>query len=136
MTLPPGCGEITAHARLIHLDQEVGLAEASVFGADGRLVAHGTSRCSVFPAIDESIDLQIPSEPVSVAAVICREFGFAFHLAVTQLEHAEWLIGQGRADEAQPLLEEACETFERLEATPWLERVDAAQSATPAATPA
>ena len=29
---------------------------------------------------------------------------------------------QGRADEAQPLLAEARETFERLQATPWLER--------------
>jgi hypothetical protein len=43
-------------------------------------------------------------------------------LAVTQLEFAEWLIGQHRPSEAAPLLEEAQETFERLEARPWLER--------------
>jgi hypothetical protein len=41
---------------------------------------------------------------------------------VTHLEHAEWLDGQGRSEEAEPLLAEARETFERLEATPWLER--------------
>jgi len=41
---------------------------------------------------------------------------------VTQLEHGEWLAGQGRRDEAEPLLAEARETFERLEAAPWLER--------------
>ncbi|MGH7540092.1 MAG: hypothetical protein ACRELC_03740, partial [Gemmatimonadota bacterium] len=56
------------------------------------------------------------------AASLCREFGLVFHLAVTQLEHAEWLTGQGRADEAQPLLAEARQTFDRLQATPWLER--------------
>jgi tetratricopeptide (TPR) repeat protein len=56
------------------------------------------------------------------AAGLFREFGLVFHLAVTQLEHGEWLVAQGRADEAHPLLAEAHETFERLQATPWLER--------------
>jgi hypothetical protein len=56
------------------------------------------------------------------AAAIFREFSFAFYLAVTQLEHAEWLAGIGRHSEAEPLLAEARETFERLEARPWLER--------------
>jgi hypothetical protein len=65
-----------------------------------------------------------------------REFGFVFYLAVTQLEHGEWLVGEGRDTEAEPLLSEARETFERLRAAPWLERLDAAglrpvQSATP-----
>jgi hypothetical protein len=45
-----------------------------------------------------------------------------FYLAVTELEHAEWLTAQGRGDEAQPLLAEARQTFEQLQATPWLER--------------
>jgi tetratricopeptide (TPR) repeat protein len=63
------------------------------------------------------------------AAAIFREFGLLFQLAVTQLEHAEWLITAGHTNEAQPLLTEAHQTFERLQATPWLER--AAQS-TPA----
>jgi hypothetical protein len=42
--------------------------------------------------------------------------------AATQLGHAEWLHAQGRADGAEPLLAEARETFELLEARPWLER--------------
>jgi tetratricopeptide (TPR) repeat protein len=58
------------------------------------------------------------------AAAAYREFGFVFHHAVCALEHAEWLLGQGRADEAEPLLAEASETFARLHATPWLERVE------------
>jgi class 3 adenylate cyclase/tetratricopeptide (TPR) repeat protein len=56
------------------------------------------------------------------AAAVFREFGFVFYLAVALLEHAEWLAAQGRWDEAEPHLAEARETFERLEATPWLER--------------
>jgi tetratricopeptide (TPR) repeat protein len=65
-------------------------------------------------------------EPVEqgfkTAAAIFREYGIPFWLAVTQLEHAEWLSGQGRRDEAEPLAAEARATFERLEAAPWLER--------------
>jgi hypothetical protein len=41
------------------------------------------------------------------------------------IEHAELLAQEGRAGEAEPLLREARETFERLRATPWLERVEA-----------
>ena len=48
-----------------------------------------------------------------------------FHLAVAQLEYGEWLAARGRPDDAQPLLAEARETFERLQAQPWLDRVDA-----------
>jgi class 3 adenylate cyclase/tetratricopeptide (TPR) repeat protein len=56
------------------------------------------------------------------AEQIFREYGIPFWLAVTQLEHGEWLTAQGRSEEAEPLLAEAGETFERLEAAPWLER--------------
>jgi class 3 adenylate cyclase/tetratricopeptide (TPR) repeat protein len=67
-------------------------------------------------------------ERFRTAAGLFREFGLVFHLAVTELEHAEWLVGEERAGEAQPLLVDAQETFERLQATPWLER---AKKATP-----
>jgi predicted ATPase/class 3 adenylate cyclase len=60
------------------------------------------------------------------AESIFREFGIPFWLAATELEHAEWLAVQGRADEAGALLEEARETFERLEAAPWLARLEGA----------
>jgi predicted ATPase/class 3 adenylate cyclase len=56
------------------------------------------------------------------ASILFRESGLAFYLAVSQLEHAEWLRGQGRGEDAQQLLVDARETFERLRATPWLER--------------
>jgi class 3 adenylate cyclase/tetratricopeptide (TPR) repeat protein len=63
------------------------------------------------------------------AADIFRERELVFWLAVTELEQAEWLTGRERSDEAQPLLLPARETFERLEAKPWLERVDAVRIA-------
>ena len=56
------------------------------------------------------------------AASLFRECGVIFHLAVTQVEHAQWLAGEGRSEDAQPLLVEARGTFEHLRAIPWLER--------------
>ncbi|MCA1699324.1 MAG: hypothetical protein LC790_10695, partial [Actinobacteria bacterium] len=61
-------------------------------------------------------------ERFRTAASLFLEFGLTFHLAVTQLEHAEWLTARHPADEAESLLAEARPTFERLQATPWLER--------------
>jgi hypothetical protein len=52
-----------------------------------------------------------------------RGYGLVFWLAVTQAEHGEWLVGEGRAEEAEPLLAEARETFDRLGAKPYLERM-------------
>ncbi|MDP9340819.1 MAG: AAA family ATPase [Actinomycetota bacterium] len=60
------------------------------------------------------------------AAGAFREIRMPFWVAVTQLELGEWLAGQGRNDEAEPLLAEARATFERLRARPWLERADRA----------
>jgi tetratricopeptide (TPR) repeat protein len=67
------------------------------------------------------------------AAGLFRELAVPFYLAVTELEHAEWLVEQGGAVEAEPLLAEAREIFERLEARPWLERVEAIGAPRPAA---
>jgi tetratricopeptide (TPR) repeat protein len=60
------------------------------------------------------------------AEALLREHGLVFPLAVVLLEHGEWLHGQGRGADAEPLLAEARETFERLRARPWLERLDEA----------
>jgi hypothetical protein len=57
-----------------------------------------------------------------------------FYLAVIQLEHAEWLNRQDRHDDAQPFLAAARDTFERLQAAPWLQRLDGTQTVTPAET--
>jgi ATP/maltotriose-dependent transcriptional regulator MalT len=60
-----------------------------------------------------------------IAAAAFREYGIPFRLACTKLEHAEWLVSQGRVEEAAPLATESRQIFERLRATPWLERADA-----------
>jgi len=54
-----------------------------------------------------------------------RELGWPFWLGVALVERAEWFATEGRAPEAETLLAEAREIFEKLEARPWLERVDA-----------
>jgi len=61
-------------------------------------------------------------ERMRTATSLFRESGMVFCVAVTQLEHAEWLTRQHRGDDARPLLVEARATFEKLGATPWLER--------------
>ena len=70
-------------------------------------------------------------EELSTAEQLFGELQMPFYLSVTQLEHAEWLTAQDRSDEAEPLLAEARETFERLRATPWLDRLGAARTGTP-----
>ena len=62
------------------------------------------------------------------AGGLFHELAIPFYLAVTRLENAEWLVGQERAEDAQPLLLEAREIFERLEAAPWLERLAATRA--------
>jgi class 3 adenylate cyclase/tetratricopeptide (TPR) repeat protein len=53
------------------------------------------------------------------------ELGIPFWVAVTQLEHAESLTHHGHTDRAQPLLAQASEAFQSLQATPWLDRLNA-----------
>jgi tetratricopeptide (TPR) repeat protein len=64
----------------------------------------------------------------ATAVAVFREYSMPFYLAVTLLENAEWLIAEGRADDAELLLAEARETFERLGAQLWLERVENAET--------
>lgn len=48
-----------------------------------------------------------------------------FERALTQLDFAEWLRRRRRVAEARPLLADALEVFERLDARPWIERASA-----------
>jgi class 3 adenylate cyclase/tetratricopeptide (TPR) repeat protein len=66
-------------------------------------------------------------DPFRTAAAKLRDAGSPFHLAVTLVEHGEWLEDQGRGDEAAALFVEAEPIFRRLRATPWLERVSRTQ---------
>ena len=60
----------------------------------------------------------------AAAARILQEAGATFARAEVLLVHAEWLAAEGRLDEAAPLASEAREVFERLRATPYVERLD------------
>ena len=62
---------------------------------------------------------------LDAAASALGDLGFPFHLAVVQLEHAEWLARHERPGEAEPLVAEAEATFEALRASPWAERAAA-----------
>jgi tetratricopeptide (TPR) repeat protein len=57
------------------------------------------------------------------ATRLFRELTYPFCLAVTLLEHGEWLAGQGRHETSELMLSEAGSIFQRLRARPWLERV-------------
>jgi tetratricopeptide (TPR) repeat protein len=62
------------------------------------------------------------------AIALFRETGSPFGMAVVDIERAEMLMAVGRAEQAQPLLAEARKIFERLRATPWLDRVGRAEN--------
>jgi hypothetical protein len=70
-----------------------------------------------------SADDRAEPRPKSAVATF-RELGVPFWTAVADFELASWLSAHGRPSEAAPLLAGARETFHRLEAAPWLERVD------------
>jgi class 3 adenylate cyclase/tetratricopeptide (TPR) repeat protein len=76
------------------------------------------------------LDGEQPSADRHHAAALAqfRALQLPFDEAVAALEYAEWLGRMGRADEAEPLLADARATFERLGATPWLERASAPES--------
>jgi hypothetical protein len=62
-----------------------------------------------------------------------RAIPIPFWLGVTLLEHAEWLIGQDRGEEASQPLSEAVDTFERLRARRWLGRANEVRAGAAAA---
>ncbi len=67
---------------------------------------------------------------LTAAADAFHALGTPFWTAVVQLQHGELLARDGRESEAEPLVAEARATFERLHATPWLERAAAAAGST------
>ena len=46
-------------------------------------------------------------------------------MAVTLLEHGEWLLDRGRVRDAHELVEQAHTMFEVMGARPWLDRIAA-----------
>jgi ATP/maltotriose-dependent transcriptional regulator MalT len=120
-----------ASGRIDRAAEAVGAVEALPPGETGPLIQAQAARFRACVAAAEG-DEQRADDGFKIAAAAFREYGTPFYLACTQLEHAEWLGAQGRGAEAVPLVTEARETFERLRATPWLERTDALAARLPA----
>ena len=60
---------LTANGKLVHLGRSLGLSEVEVLDADGRLLAHGTSRCFVFPSYP------VPDPPPPLTPVETPSYG-------------------------------------------------------------
>jgi ATP/maltotriose-dependent transcriptional regulator MalT len=82
--------------------------------------AHATRFAARLAAMRGDHDAVEPG--FAAAEALFRSISTPFPLAVVQLEHAEWLVSQGRATEAEPLLEESVQAFRELRAQPWLDR--------------
>ena len=86
------------------------------------LLAHA-ARVRAHLAMREG-DVETAEAGFKRASSTFRELSMPLWIGVSLLEYAEWLVAEGRAAAAEGLLTEARETFERLEAHPWLERTD------------
>ena len=47
--LGAGMGPLRAEGRVISVGRRIGTAEGRLLGADGRVYAHGSSTCLIFP---------------------------------------------------------------------------------------
>jgi tetratricopeptide (TPR) repeat protein len=65
------------------------------------------------------------------AEALFRDLGYAYWLAACQVDHAAWLVAQDRPAEAAALLTDAAGTFERLGASPSLQRARELMSSVP-----
>jgi class 3 adenylate cyclase/tetratricopeptide (TPR) repeat protein len=114
--------------RLDAVDRLLQLAESAPPAEVGRLLRANVARLRARLAALAG-DHEAAGPGFASAETVFREISSPFWLAATLQEHAEWLIGAGRDEEAEPLLEEARSIFERLGAQPWIERVDRARGA-------
>jgi hypothetical protein len=74
-------------------------------------------------------DLREADHRLATAVAELRAIETPFHLGQVLIEHAEVRRALGNEEEAASLLAEARSIFEGLRATPWLDRVAAAESA-------
>ena len=110
------------------------LAEASAW-RPGEITPYLRAQLSRFAARDAAWrgESEAADNAFRKAASAFRELGMPFYTAVAELEYGEWLVTEGRVEEAEPLLATARDSFAALKARPWLERLDAASPTTVAA---
>jgi uncharacterized protein (TIGR00369 family) len=66
--LPKAGAAVTGSGQLIHRGRSIGISEAFLFDYDDQLIAHGTTRCTVFPPVDP-----LPDPPDDDAPIADRE---------------------------------------------------------------
>ena len=112
------CGDLAAADELLGIIEGLRPGELGPFlRAQGQRLR---ARLDAQRGQDEAVD-----ERFRAAAAEFRELGTPFWLAVTLLEHAEWLVRNGRGDEASALIPEGRTIFDQLGAVPWLARLEA-----------
>jgi len=67
----PRTGHLIARARVVHGGRRMALSEVSVTNDDGRLIAHGTSRCVIFPPVPD-----VPSPPAEIPVLAAEDDGW------------------------------------------------------------
>jgi hypothetical protein len=80
--------------------------------------------------LDPAGDRRAAEADLRAAIIALDEFGALFYAARARLSLAELLVRQSRSGDAQPLLTAAEETFTRLGAGPWLDRVAGVRAST------
>lgn len=113
-----------AEERLTHLErlapvQMTPMVQAQASRLRARLLAVGGEVAKAEPAFKSSTGM-------------LRELAMPYWLAVGLAEHGEWLVQQGRTDDAKPLPDEAREIFDRLGTRAWPERLPAIAGLEPA----
>jgi hypothetical protein len=110
------CDDLDAAEELLGIIERLRPGELTPFlranGARFRALLDGRR------GVEEGVD-----ERFREAAADFRDLGTPFWLAMTLLEHAEWLAACDRMDEAALVVDEARGIFEQLGAKPWLERL-------------
>jgi hypothetical protein len=106
---------------------------APLLGGRGRTltrIEHTRLRGTIAAARDQD-----PEVDLRAAEGLCVAYGAPYLLARIRLELGRWLAGQGRRNEATPLLASARETFVQLRARPSEEEVDAVTAGVTAVAP-
>ena len=134
-TVVPGLWDMSAAPRIAYIEALAAARELDDATVRGLLDDLETFPPGLLPPILRAHVLRYrallgedPEPKFKAAAALLHEYAFAPDAALVELDHADWLIAEGRHDEAQPLLADARAMFERLGAGPWLERLDAVEA--------
>ena len=116
----PSCGTENEAGRKKLIDVIDGLRPGEVWPSLHALRDRAQARLGAARGEIDGVD-----QGFRAAAARFRSIGVPYWLAGTLTEHGEWLARHERSDEVGVPLDEARAIFERLQAKPWLERLDA-----------